>query len=727
MLRRRILASAMASVMALSSVAVVASAGEEATTNVKRRADLEALVKKYDTFRENEIFDQGTKAGEQFLSALEYADNVLADGDAGVKDYTAAYLMVEALSDMKIYTAADLDLLIKQCKGVYDKQNIISDEIGDIDYDENTFLTFTNAYDAAQGLLNSDDTRLTTDAWLDLNDAYNSLKPNERVKKSEFRTALREYEAILKRASDYDTWRRGAMTSWRVNFGGKSNVMEYADVMTLVKGDASAVNKDGDSASVTGIGTGTQGTVQAYINYWYKYFDDIKSATYTTNSDIVAAYNTCKNAVEVYNSWQVDDNTKANKAKVAALLKQYHNQLVAEYRAADAMALYTVFTSTAAPSDWIAVNDAGKITGATLKNDAARKAIDVDANGFYPGSDKSVYVAKGSDILRFIEINETYANDIIITVRNVDGTTTNVNLMDVVAAYNGTHYTDNVGGLDTIKQVSKGAGSAIEWTLIWRALKYQLEDKYPTAATVTNHTLKELEKLIADAYELCDKTGEAAIFDIHPDAEWTNAHTDVVKMRQQAIQFIADDKKGAATMTLDDAYDALNNAYTKLDKLYHKYFYSYLEIRDYLYEVALDLDNGVFKDDAGKIADQLSVVAKDLSVLKASDEENPAFTSDRLFQPLNRLKTTGDDRNGYERNLLASYEALEKMVKEAVEASKVKLGDVNGDGFVNILDAVEIAEASINNVVIDVAKGDVTGDGLVNILDAIEIANSTLA
>ena len=81
MLRRRILASAMASVMAIGSVAVVASAEDTAaaTKQVKTKADLEALVKSYDSFRAKEIIDYGSMSGEKFLDALEYADNVIND------------------------------------------------------------------------------------------------------------------------------------------------------------------------------------------------------------------------------------------------------------------------------------------------------------------------------------------------------------------------------------------------------------------------------------------------------------------------------------------------------------------------------------------------------------------------------------------------------------------------------------------------------------------------
>ena len=73
MLRRRILASAMASVMAIGSVAVVASAetATAATTQVKSRDDLKAYISSLDSFRSTKIYDYGSISGENFLNALE--------------------------------------------------------------------------------------------------------------------------------------------------------------------------------------------------------------------------------------------------------------------------------------------------------------------------------------------------------------------------------------------------------------------------------------------------------------------------------------------------------------------------------------------------------------------------------------------------------------------------------------------------------------------------------
>ncbi len=145
MLRRRILASAMASVMALGSVAVVANA-EETATAVKTKADLEAYVASLEGFRTNEINDYGSVSGEKFLDAVEYADNVLADPESSVDDYTVAYAMVEATyKALKIYSADELKLLIDNNKANYESGNVYNEELGDPIFNEDDFGKFVDA------------------------------------------------------------------------------------------------------------------------------------------------------------------------------------------------------------------------------------------------------------------------------------------------------------------------------------------------------------------------------------------------------------------------------------------------------------------------------------------------------------------------------------------------------------------------------------------------------
>jgi alpha-tubulin suppressor-like RCC1 family protein len=68
---------------------------------------------------------------------------------------------------------------------------------------------------------------------------------------------------------------------------------------------------------------------------------------------------------------------------------------------------------------------------------------------------------------------------------------------------------------------------------------------------------------------------------------------------------------------------------------------------------------------------------------------------------------------------------------DACVAPSGKWGDANDDGAVNVIDAQQIARASIGlsvaNAAVLSARGDVTGDGLVNVLDAQQIARYSVA
>ncbi|MBS7369237.1 MAG: dockerin type I repeat-containing protein [Oscillospiraceae bacterium] len=717
MLRRRILASAMASVMALSSVAVIANADETKTT--KDKADLKALVESFEDIRNKDIYEKGSVSAERFLGALEYAENVLADPDATAKDYTAAYLMVEALKNMDSYTAAQLADLIKKWQGVYDKQNILNDEIGDSEYDN--FDAFQTAFDAATKYVNSDDVRLTTDAYLDLEAAAANLSKKAGVKKSEFRTALKAYEAIIGKVNNYDTWRRGTISHGKIAWGA-SKTMMYYDLYEAVMGNGVAEDIKGDTWDVLELGTkkmldGTAAPADAlvYIRNMYDEFDQIKSASYTTNDEILAAYKTCLLATEVFNAWTVDATTRANKAKVDALLKQYHSQIVAEFKATSAEALYTVLGGDVAKiAGW--TDAAHNYAGAAIKS-PNRVTITVDADGYYdPAGTKNVVVAKNSDILRFIKVT------------SADVTGDLKDLMEIAELYADGKYDNDVYNLDTIGQVKVANGSVTEYTLIYRALSYVLSDMYPGYTAPSTKKLSDLEQLIADAYELAEKTGDAAIFN--------DRHMATVDMRKLAILFVAEYKAygDEVGVTIDEMYNQLKTTVDNLQKQYDAYKYSYAEIRDEMYAVAQDLDNGAIKDTA-KIAQLLSQVAKDLSILEASDDDlrpNQAFTKDRIFQPINRLQTgndpeDGQDPNGFEKALTASFEALKAAVKADKEASQVVKGDVNGDGKVTAADATEILKAVIGlRDAIATEVGDMNGDGAVTSADATEILKAQI-
>lgn len=66
-------------------------------------------------------------------------------------------------------------------------------------------------------------------------------------------------------------------------------------------------------------------------------------------------------------------------------------------------------------------------------------------------------------------------------------------------------------------------------------------------------------------------------------------------------------------------------------------------------------------------------------------------------------------------NLMNAYEALVAEVTKQTTPTTV-LGDVNGDGVVNALDAAAILKAVVNNTAIDVAVGDYNADGALTLL-----------
>lgn len=316
MLRRRILASAMASVMAIGSVAVVASAEDAAvaTAQVKTKADLEAYVKSFDKFREDGIYDYGSISGENFLDAIEYADNVLDDDKATVDDYTAAYSMIEAVyNKLTIYSAEELAALIKNCQKDYDSANILNEELGDAIYDADKFATFESAFENAENVLDSSDSRIITDAYETLDAAKKDLTALDVVTKSAFRSALKDYETALQKEFAYDAWRIGTVES---SHWGYAQTVAYG---TLYEHVASIEDK---------------------VNKAYEELDEIKALSKTTQPNIVEAYKAAKEGAEILNGFKADDTNRATKANVKALLNEYHGRLVHDYNTTVANELY---------------------------------------------------------------------------------------------------------------------------------------------------------------------------------------------------------------------------------------------------------------------------------------------------------------------------------------------------------------------------------------------------
>lgn len=831
MLRRRILASAMASVMAIGSVAVVANAETTAaaTTQVKSRDDLKAYVDSLDTFFSTKIYDYGSVSGENFLNAYEYAKNVLDDTKSTVDDYTTAYAMVEAVyNKLKIYTVEELKAIVNSSKSVYETNNINNEDLGDAIYTADTFAAFEEAYEEAESVLNSADSRIITDAYEKLDAAKKGLSPLDVVTKTHFRAALKAYETALSKEFAYDAWRVGTIDTGSAYWGYQDQSVAYGTVYEHVA------------------------SLKTVINDAYGEFDEIKSVNKTTQTNIVDAYKACVAATTVLNGFKADDTNRATKANVKTLLNQYNGRLVYDYKkttaeelyeavvkllgtdkvhnrkgdkyssnidmkvagvAAGADAWYVVESSyTVNPNGWTWSNFVNKKNSAeiSIKTDS-KFYIELTKDGYATGNvatDKTgfdyyklINAKSEVDLTDYIKVDAASVdhdtdNHLINNVNDgdavtgswypvigqwgaIDGAAQTMNgsytnssnetvdtyadlgkAMELAELYLTGEKKDIEGNaliedIDTIDAISAGSakGSSAEWTLVYRYLKYALADKYD--ASYGTKTKKEVNDLIDKCYELADLTGDAALFSYH--------HYNLVTARQDAINWVKAANKiktykdnvtpAECTGTIingsliaTQVYETLEGEYNKLLNDYNAFKYSFEQIYIEISEVKDSIDNGDLKATDALTA-ALENTAYYLSVVQPIDVaadgssielDNDAFTSDRQFQGFNRVYTNGD--NEYDltvdssttvkipkssanaaslshANLTAAYEALLAAVKEQTEVKTV-VGDVNGDGVVNALDAAAILKAVAAGTAIDAAAGDYNADGVVNALDA---------
>ena len=728
MLRRRILASAMASVMALTSVAVVASADDTATDvkNVKTKADLEAYVKSLDTLRTTGIYDYGTQSGTNLLDAFEYAENVLAEAEPTDFQTTAAYRMLESVvNNLVIHSASELQTLINECTKIYNSDNIMNEGVQDAIYTEDSFDKFVVAYAKAQTYVTSSESRDITDAYEELLAAKNGLTKLATVSKAEFRSIMRTYENLISKSKDYDTWRRGNSSGWLTLASGAdywrvTNAVTFGNIVNIAIGDGNLVDQWGNATLII---KHDDATVREYITNAYERLSGFSSSA-TTDADILAAYTAAQEAIQIMGSWKADNTDRASKSQVSALLKEYHGKLVALLKTTAAEDLYKVVNNTDTVPNWISKNQWGNITGASLKNDGAKTTITVTTEGnkkyYDPAGTETINVGRNIDLLQYIKVT------------SADGAWGDLKeAMKLAEDYDNGIY-DGIQNINEGTITGEPSGSPAEWTLVYRYLKYALEDVFAVADAVTTYKKSDVVALINEAYDLADKTGDIATFktllgelaDARQDAtKWVAAaNADKLYKDGKSVDVNGDGTPDAnATAT----YEALNAKVKALKDELAKYAYSYGEIHDQINTVAAAVDAGELEA-SDALVKALADTAYALSTLSdISNEDSPAFSSDRVLQATNRLYTA-DDAKGQEKALKAAYEALLAEVKKQSEVTVV-LGDVDGNGTVNALDAAAILKAVVSGTEVDKAVGDVNADGAVNALDAAKILADVVA
>lgn len=101
---------------------------------------------------------------------------------------------------------------------------------------------------------------------------------------------------------------------------------------------------------------------------------------------------------------------------------------------------------------------------------------------------------------------------------------------------------------------------------------------------------------------------------------------------------------------------------------------------------------------------------------------------ERLGMPLRKLNDVNLFIEGYQSSGIADFTLAKVVVDNTLIPTPtpvVKLGDVNGDGVINIADALLVAQYSSGipvGTTFIAANADVSKDGLISIIDALEIA-----
>ena len=815
MLKKRILASSLASVMALSSVSVVAFADETATAEygeVVTRPELKEHLKTYDKLVKGDIKNYGSVQALRFQEAYDHATyvayNVDDDAKTDEKNVIAAYQMVKTVAEkLQQFTNEQLKELIAQWKSVYDRNNILNAEIRDNIYDPATFAKFKAAYQAAEAVVNVDDLMMVTDAYINLDEAANALEPNRLtpVSKEDFRALIRQYETMISQFSKYETWRRGTVskdpktgTAYAAGlYLSKAEYVTWGELQAIVTGastnaivskkvaidrtsTATAKNdtKMNETSPKTWIANGGD-TVKGTLYTKSKAFDDFKSAFKTTDTAIKAAYDAAKEAIDVFSTWKPIDADITAQNEAAKTLNKYRIKLASDFEGTLAQTLVSTsiaglkFGSTATAG--LAYTAPTATSLATLKGVAGAEAggcyLRIDSgtdtiqliNGAYDPTDYNttpatfdskthksytVKIVDGEDYLKYIpvraaSITTSVADCTDKKVAKVQDALFMLEKYQAAAALASPTATDwdtaykaeqgsgdpfdSVKELDENKTVTQASGGLREYTFINRYLAYALDDLYPAEAGADVHTRTEVRAKVQEAYDLIDKTGSSNIFAAKNNALALARELAVEWLREADKDLLYKDNDAAHGTfngkTATEVYHTLAHAaagtYDLLKAELDKYPISYGEIVMTIAEVNEKVEDEVYGESVKKAVDEVSYW---MSVIKASDFGNEAYTNERAVNAYNRLRCDAG-ANSSEKALKTALENLKKVIAEADSTTGTK-GDLTGDNKVNVMDATQLLKEIASGkkfTAEEIAVRDLNGDKNVNVLDAVEI------
>lgn len=348
MLKKRILASTMASVMALGSVSIVAFADDIKTEAVSQK-QLKEYLKSLESFVDKDLDDYGTTMTEYFENAYAAAEVVAEDPDATADDATAAYQMLKAVKNSLVkHTSKELEDLVDDNKGIYDTENVMNEEFGDDIYESESWDNFESAYESAEDCIGETDSKVINDAYAELEAAAKALEAKEFVTKSDFRSTYNKYIDLVDEMEQYEDWRRGKATVGgnKLDFATagtgkdiKGKVLTFGELKDIVKGACNqlpvsigaveTVDSGSDDKNWITFGGWTGATtLRDDVEKAYQKFVTEKTSNKTTMSEIVTSYKAMKKAIDIFNGWEVDGVKRGSKSSIENLLDDYHDDIV---------------------------------------------------------------------------------------------------------------------------------------------------------------------------------------------------------------------------------------------------------------------------------------------------------------------------------------------------------------------------------------------------------------
>lgn len=386
MLKKRLLSSVMASIMAVSAFSVVTSADATATTTeapveetkaVKTKAELKAYVDTFDAKYKDDVYKYGTYAAERWLKAYNVADVVLNDASATDEEVSNAYYYLSTANEaLVLYTKDQLDGLVKKCQKTYENNNILNEELGDLEFKADAFDSFASAYDEAKGA-SSSDSEAITNAYVNLENASKNLESNRMptVTKTQFAALERKFGTASLSLDKYESWRRASSVS--IDMGGwaiEDNRVaapvdnDYFEWSVIANESTDATNvfklKNGnwDDAAVRGFGYARAEVIDKYKN-----MSEIKEVSKTSDETIVEAYNQGLRTISVFDSFKPDAYTRSTKTAVEREIKDNFAEILEKKAASavtDVKAKFS-FDETAGDATYKVT---GNVAGVVIKN-----------------------------------------------------------------------------------------------------------------------------------------------------------------------------------------------------------------------------------------------------------------------------------------------------------------------------------------------------------------------